>query len=619
MTRTFTRGLFGGALALALASIAGGALACSTVIVGKDASATGRIIVGHNEDNGGRILSAQYWMPAADHPAGETITFEKAAAKIPQVAHTLGFYWTETMSPTGASFSDGFLNEKGVLVTSNACSGIYDDDMMPLKDGGIGYGIRRLVAERAGSAAEGVEIAIGLLKEFGYFSQGRTYTIADADKAWQIAIHQGDTWVAHKVADDEVVYIPNNFMMDKVDATDTEHWRVAPGTIERAIKNGRYKPAEPGVYKDFNYRVAVAPAARRASEVNSNRNTLAWEYITGKKITDPEAFPYSATPAKKLSVSDVKAILRLHEKEIGDDEGWYHHKSTGVCRATTHESLVVEFEKTPLMIRGWRSMARPCESPFVPFYPLAGPASGAAFLTPQQATADHFAGIPEDFSYRVEWPVWSFIEAANTIDYQRRDIKDTTSLIERLEHDWAKARPSVEARARVLFNVSPEKARSFLNTYNVVTFNEAAAAMREHTARIAPHHMNVLADVIDPASEATVNVVLYSDGTLDATKAVVEKTRCGVGRSSIGNKNVVADLAGVVKSEVKDVDGDGRKDLVLSFRQKDVAFGMLPGAVYDTWLYTWVNGKRICAFDTGRVAAPEKKAAGTDAKDCGCQ
>lgn len=42
--------------------------------------------------------------------------------------------------------------------------------------------------------------------------------------------------------------------MDKLDATDTKNVILAPGMIERAIKNGRYKPAEPGVYKDFNFR-----------------------------------------------------------------------------------------------------------------------------------------------------------------------------------------------------------------------------------------------------------------------------------------------------------------------------------------------------------------------------
>ena len=278
---TFRKSLLACALSAAVAAVSVNAFACSTVIVGKSVSATGHIIVGHNEDNGGRIFNPQYYVPPAKHKAGEMITYEPTATKIPQVAETLGFYWSQTLDPNGSSFSDGFVNDAGVVIVSNACTGIYDNDQK-LKDGGIGYGIRRLMAERAHTAKEAIDIAIKLLGEYGYFSEGRTYTVADKNEAWQIAIHKGNTWVARRVQDNEIVYIPNNFMIGKVDATDTKNVIVAPGLIERSIQNGRYKPAKAGVYNDFNYRLAVQPPERRAAEYNRSRNELAWNYITGK-------------------------------------------------------------------------------------------------------------------------------------------------------------------------------------------------------------------------------------------------------------------------------------------------------------------------------------------------
>ena len=419
------------AIGAAVGSMAFNASACSTVIVGKDASATGNILVGHNEDNGGRILTAQHWVPAATHKAGEMIKFEPAAAEIPQVEKTFGFFWSQTYDPAGASFSDGFVNENGVAIVSNACTGIYKDDIMPTKDGGIGYGIRRLMAERATSARHAIEIATELLGKYGYFSEGRTYTIADPNEAWQLAIHQGNTWVARRVQDNEIVYIPNNFMMDKVDATDTKNFIVAPGMIERAIKNGRYKPAKEGVYSDFNYRVAVAPAERRSADYNSSRNNLAWKKITGKNITDPEKFPYSAVATKKWTVNDVKDLLRTHEHDIlKQDAQWTHTNSLGICRATTHESEVFEMNANPLLIAGYRALARPCESPYIPFFPLARPAEGTAFMSWDKATAEHFKGTPEYFSYRAEWPVSTFVNAANTYDFQRQDLKGNRAFVE---------------------------------------------------------------------------------------------------------------------------------------------------------------------------------------------
>lgn len=155
----FQKSILACAAIAAFAAASVNALACSTVVVGKSVSATGHILIGHNEDNGGRIFNPQYYVPPAKHKAGEMITYEPTAAKIPQVPETLGFYWSQTLDPNGASFSDGFVNDAGVVIVSNACTTIYDTDQK-LKDGGIGYGIRRLMAERAHTAKEAVDIAI---------------------------------------------------------------------------------------------------------------------------------------------------------------------------------------------------------------------------------------------------------------------------------------------------------------------------------------------------------------------------------------------------------------------------------------------------------------------------
>ncbi len=599
----FQMKLAAAALGFALGGLALNANACSTIIVGKDVSKTGNIIVGHNEDNGGRILTAQYWVPAATHKKGEKIKFEEAAAEIPQVEKTFGFYWSQTYDPSGASFSDGFVNENGVTIASNACTGIYEDDIMPTKDGGIGYGIRRLMAERATSARHAVDIAIDLLGKYGYFSEGRTYTIADSKEAWQIAIHQGNTWVARRVKDNEVVYIPNNFMMDKVDATDTANVIVAPGMIERAIKNGRYKPAKEGVYSDFNYRVAVAPAERRSADYNYSRNNLAWKKITGKNITDPEKFPYSVTPNKKFGVEDVKAILRTHEADIAkQDNMWYHTMSLGVCRATTHESVVYEMNANPLLIAGFRTHARPCQTPYVPFYPLARPAEGTAFFGWEKATAEHFKGTPEYFSYRAEWPVTTFVNAANTYDFQRQDLKKVHQFVAGLEAGWAKDRKAVEEHAKTLMKVSEYKAAEYLHAYNLKTFGQAQVEVGDFLTKMAPYSMSVMADSIDPKSDKTVDIVLYSKGKMDATKIDLKKTYAGVGRASIGNKIKMADkLAQPVKTAKRDVNGDGKVDMILTFTQKDLAKNMLAGATYDIWLHTFVGNQRIAVMDTAFI------------------
>lgn len=591
------------AAGLALAGLAFNASACTTIIVGKDVSKTGNIIVGHNEDNGGRILTAQYWVPAATHKKGEMIKFEEAAAEIPQVEKTFGFYWSQTYNPKGASFSDGFVNENGVVIVSNNCSGIYDDDRMPLKDGGIGYGIRRLMAERATSARHAVDIAIDLLREYGYFADGRTYTIADAKEAWQIAIHQGNTWVARRVKDNEVVFIPNNFMMDKVDATDKENVLVAPGMIERAIKNGRYKPAKEGVYNDFNYRVAVAPAARRAADFNYMRNHIGWKYIADLDITDPEKFPYSITPNKKFGVEEVKEVLRLHEEGMNEqDPNWSHSTSLGICRATTHESAVYELNDNPLLIAGYRALSRPCETPFIPFFPLAQPDANLGLMTPDQATAEHFKGTIKYFNYKADWPVWTFINNANVHDFQRDDVKANFKFVKALEDQLGATLPDAAKEAARLLKISEDKAVAYLHEYNVRMARDGEVAMAKRLAEAAPYKITILADQIDPQSSETIDVVLFGDKTLDVSKVDPKKVWLGASRANVRNRILMADALGqATKVTFKDMNEDGQKDAVLTFTQKDVSKHLLAGAFHDVWLYGYVGDKRVAAKDTVKV------------------
>ncbi|MFR2199659.1 MAG: hypothetical protein ACLS58_10405, partial [Sutterella wadsworthensis] len=203
---------------------------------------------------------------------------------------------------------------------------------------------------------------------------------------------------------------------------------------------------------------------------------------------------------------------------------------------------------------------------------------------------------------RSEWPVTTFVAAANTYDFQRQDQKDVRAFVEKLEAGWEKDVPAVTAHAKTLLKVSKEKAVEYLHAYNVRMLNEAQAAVAEKLEEKAPWTLAVMADSINPKSDERVEVVLFSSGKLDATKADPKQTWGGVGRASIGNKITMSQkLAQPVKAEARDVDGDGLKDMVFTFTQKGLAQNMLAGANYDIWLHTYVDGKRVAAMDTAFI------------------
>ena len=82
-----------------------------------------------------------------------------------------------------------------------------------------------------------------------------------------------------------------------------------------------------------------------------------------------------------------------------------------------------------------------------------------------------------------------------------------------------------------------------------------------------------------------------------------------MGRASVGNTGVISQLAQPVKHEARDVDGDGKTDLVLSFKMKPLTLNMLAGANYDLWLYTYSGDERIAAMDDVLVQSEAYKGA----------
>lgn len=588
------------ALTMALGSMAMNASACSTVVVGKDVSATGEILIGHNEDNDLRIVTSQYWVPAADHKAGEMITYEPTTAKIPQVAHTYGFYWTQTLHPAGYSFSDGFVNENGVIIVTNNCNDTFEENN-PVVDGGVGYGIRRLLAERAKTARDAVDIAIDLVTKYGYITGGRTYTVADRNEAWQIMLLKGHRYIARKVQDNEVTYIANAFAFDKIDVN-SKDVIMSPDLIEHAIKTGKYKPAKAGDYSDFSFRESYQPVKRRAADWNKDRAQTAWEMLMGKETMDQEAFPYSVKPNKKLTVQDVQGIVSGHWKREDRSSGFFHQSMRDICNVGTFESVVYEQHDDPLYIRGWRTSARPCQTPYVPFFPLAKPAEAQSFMSPDVATAEHFHATPDRFDFKADFGLYTALKTQNLVDYLDDAARaDLRKVIDAQQAKWMAEGDSVMKTAQYLEkNVSADKAVAYLHQYGADAYNTSIALLEDAFNKMNPLKVEILADTLSLSAKGTVDVVVFGEKGLDVTKAKKESFVFGITYPD-PNVDVNMERAKATKMQVKDVNGDGVKDLVLTFPSDAAAKHGFEGVNTDLWLFGEIDGQKKGGYDLVRI------------------
>lgn len=297
----------------------------------------------------------------------------------------------------------------------------------------------------------------------------------------------------------------------------------------------------------------------------------------------------------------MKKILRADSKEDGKAGEWYHEKGFGISRPTTHESVVYVMDSNPLFIQAYKTLARPSETPYVPLYPVAKPAQATAFLTWDEATKQHFNAKPESFNYNPDWPVWSFINTSNAIEYIHQAYEKNMKQVRSLEKELGKTVAKELETAKELAKISPQKAQEWLHSKNVEKFDKAQEAMQEAFEKLSPHEVLVLADSINSKGDENVTIALLGDKKLKVKEVNLAKTVAGPGRSSVGGKVSLTSLAKPSSSEVKDVNGDGVEDIVFTFTAKDVAKDMLPGAIYDVWLYSEAKNKPIAGFGTALI------------------
>jgi dipeptidase len=383
MTRARIRGfsLFG--LLLALTLLAAGPFStdrimvgaadgeCFTVLVGKKASADGSVLVAHNEDDRGDIIVNLRQIKPRDYGAAQKVDLGQGAFYETD-GRTAGFLWIEA---TTQEFADSFINEHGVLITSDSCpSRVTESD---LTDGGIGWMLRRLMAEKATSARDAIRIAGELVEKYGYRAGGRTYSIADKNEAWMLAVLRGRHWVAQRVPDDEVAVIPNHYTIRQIRPGDADHFLGSPDIVAYAKANGWYDGAKDG---PFDFKKAFDRPSTRdlVSDGNTLRHWRGLNLLSGQDWELSRDYPFSVKPGNKVTAEALLPVLRDHYEGTAYDatDGYKtgspnRTKFRTICTASTINAFVVSLNPArpgPLSVAVWLAMGKPDTTVFLPLY-----------------------------------------------------------------------------------------------------------------------------------------------------------------------------------------------------------------------------------------------------------
>ncbi len=441
---------------------------CFSIVVGKKASADGAVLFAHNEDDFPPQIVNWYKVPRLPYQPEDFILL-KNGARVPQVSQTWSYLWLEI---PGMDFSDSFLNEWGVAIASDACTSRETEG--ELKEGGIGYELRCLMAARARTAKEAVKIAGKLISEYGYNSSGRTYVIADPTEAWVVAAVKGKHWVAQRVPDDEVMVIPNYYTIREINLADTTNFLGSPDLVEYAIQKGWHIPSDD---KTFCFCEVYNSSGSAKNMGNIRRMWRGVNLLANQTYEISAAFPFSFKPAKKLAVLDLFTVLRDHyentpyDQTAGHQTGSPHHTNgSTICAASTQYGFVAQLRAwMPVDIGAvlWLAPRRPCAHAAIPwYYGITEIPVGFARDSYQHALVNHF-NLPEDIYEDNPSLAYSdfnrFAEKLDEVYYTK--IHQIQEKWQEFEIKLFEDQFDFESRLLKIYKQNPSQARTMLNKF----------------------------------------------------------------------------------------------------------------------------------------------------------
>lgn len=310
------------------------ALACTNFLVGKDASADGSTMISYAADSYG-MFGFLHFAPAQDWPEGAMREVKdwdtgRPQGSIPQVAHTYSVV--------------GNMNENQVTIGETTWGGreeLWDTV-------GIDYGSLIYIAlERSKTAREAIEWFITLVNEYGYASEGESFSFGDPNEVWIMDLigkgkgQKGANWVAVRIPDNAIAAHANQArittlpqtkakltkeqkkLQKKLNCVCNGDWMWSKDLISFARSKGYFTGAD----KDFSFQAAYNPfdfsgfyacEARVWAFFNhfSADMDKYFDYATGKTFRESngknegEHMPLWIIPNRKLSAQDMKNCMR---------------------------------------------------------------------------------------------------------------------------------------------------------------------------------------------------------------------------------------------------------------------------------------------------------------------
>lgn len=470
--------------------------ACTNFLVGREASADGSTMVSYAADSYA-LYGFLHYAPAADHPAGairEVRDWDtgKPLLSIPEVAHTYRVV--------------GNTNEHQLTIGETTWGGreeLWDT-------AGIDYGSLMYIAlERCKTAREAIACMTSLVAEYGYASEGETFSIADPHEVWIMDMvgkgpgGHGAVWVAARVPDDCICAHANQARITKIDWKDKKNWMWSKDLVSFAREKGYFTGKKDA---DFSFQEAYAPydfsglyvcEARVWSFFRrfSDDMDRYFDYATGKTFVETkgqdcgERMPLWIRPNHKVTAHELKACMRDQYEGTplditqGTDAGPWNTKLRYGSLTFTLDSVAYWYERpTATQQTGWSYVAQMHKNkPFGVVWFGVDDARTNLYVPLFTCLREVPECLREDngdmYTYSPTAAWWVFNEVANRV-YPKYSamIGDVMRAQQMWEDKWEDQLPGLEAKAATM---PANEAEEMLSNYSIAQAEQSTAAWRE--------------------------------------------------------------------------------------------------------------------------------------------
>lgn len=299
--------------------------ACTNVIVTPGASRDGSSIVSYAADSHW-LYGELYFHPAARFNAGASLAIKEwdtqrplgSIAQVPQTLQTVGN-----------------MNQHQLIIAETTWGGRGEQAD---ENGIMDYGsLIYVTLQRARTAREAIRTIVELANEYGYPSEGETFSIADPQEAWVMDLvgkgsdNKGIVWVARRVPDGYICAHANQARITRFPLNDPENCLYAPDVISFAREKGWYSGSD----EDFSFRDAYNPLDFSGARGCDARAWSAFNILCdgtftytqdGREVSRPASewldyamgydlkgeMPLFVKPSRKISAKDVADVMRDH-------------------------------------------------------------------------------------------------------------------------------------------------------------------------------------------------------------------------------------------------------------------------------------------------------------------